>query len=456
MGLKENFSNNLKLETSESVMADLIESKNPVSLYLEGVKVLGKMEKNFDDALGNNPYDHFDGNVDNVLDEHTLFEEKAKVYRDKAKDLLESLSLTVSFSALADSKLEAPTVDEVELNSFVQDLLDVQKDQKEVIENDNIYDYTEGERVVKLPSGTTVTVLNYSGLKFDKNDPIIDEVEFKVKEALNSEKLELSKDDFNYFFAGDLKQANVGNCYLVSALYSMSSSPMFELMVRSSVKKLGMGVWEVHLPLMSPDSTAVRIYQSEINATFMDEITGEELPLTGNEGFRVLEAAYTKHKFGSVDREKSEGGDLSEAVIMLGGDNFIADSFKPSNDMGKLEYFLMRYHKKGFVAGANTRPKSLKFMISALSSGDLVTSDDAKSVFGKGRYSTNHAYSIVDVYQDEQKIVMANPWDTGNTFTMTFKQFAKYFDTVSSARVDYSHVKKNIDYLLNEDKPGIS
>lgn len=152
MGAKEDFSSSLQLETSESIRSDLSEAKNPVSLYKKAVEVLGKMERNFDNALGNNAYDYFDGNVDTDLDK-TEFEKKAQELSTKAKELYEQMSISFALYVLAQSKLGISSVEQQELDSLVQTLLQTQEKAKQQVESD----LADDERLNNLEN-TRITV----------------------------------------------------------------------------------------------------------------------------------------------------------------------------------------------------------------------------------------------------------------------------------------------------------
>lgn len=135
MGATENFSSSVKVETSESIRGYLSEAKNPVSLYKKAIEVLSRMEKNFDIALGSNSYDYFDGNVDVHL-EKTEFERKAKELNIKAKELYSQMNISSALYVLAQSKLGISSIEETELNSLVQLLLQTQENSKKQVEND--------------------------------------------------------------------------------------------------------------------------------------------------------------------------------------------------------------------------------------------------------------------------------------------------------------------------------
>lgn len=161
MGAKENFSSSLQLETSESIRGDLSEAKNPVSLYKKALEVLGKMESNFDNALGKNPYDYFDGNVETDLDK-TEFEKKAQELSTKAKELYEQMSIGSALYVLAQSKLGISSVEQQELDTLIQALLQTQETAKQQVESDLL-------KAKNLEFSSEIGVLKYS--EIDEYNP---------------------------------------------------------------------------------------------------------------------------------------------------------------------------------------------------------------------------------------------------------------------------------------------
>ena len=162
MGAKEDFLSSLQLETSESIRGDLLEAKNPVSLYKKAVEVLGKMERNFDNALGNNAYDYFDGNVETDLDK-TEFEKNAQKLSTKANELYEQMSIGSALYVLAQSKLGISSVEQEELDSLVKQLLETQKKAEQQVEND-----LEDDDRLNNPENTKITT-NPEELEFATN-----------------------------------------------------------------------------------------------------------------------------------------------------------------------------------------------------------------------------------------------------------------------------------------------
>lgn len=195
-------------------------------------------------------------------------------------------------------------------------------------------------------------------------EPIIQEARIKRNELLDGRGVfQMSEEDFNTYFlpAGIfnnresiLKQDNVGDCYAVAAIHAFSRSPHFEMICRSSMRRLADGSWEVRLPFLSQDGEVITITPDELvpqkNAQFLKRKEGKIMPDTrrrlrpprAKEGLRVLEAAFIKQKFGTVDRLSAEGGWGDDVLLSLGGDNFTKyslDSFRYNSGKEKYEYF---------------------------------------------------------------------------------------------------------------------
>src|SRR3989344_3647419 len=138
----------------------------------------------------------------------------------------------------------------------------------------------------------------------------------------------------------------------------MIRSPNFEMMVRSSMKRLPDGSWQVKVPLLSEEAKLITITPEDLlpqkNEQFLKakrkgdiipDLRRRLMPLKGKEGLQVLEAAYMKSEFGKVDRLAAEGGIAQHALLSLVGENFQKDGFivpgfmmeKVKNNPGALE-----------------------------------------------------------------------------------------------------------------------
>lgn len=114
----------------------------------------------------------------------------------------------------------------------------------------------------------------------------------------------------DFRIAGNLKQGNFGDCYLVAALYALSRSSFFEVMVRGGMKKEEDGSWNVRWPLLHQEFKPVIVMSEDMsvqdNPKFLHrhgegrifpDFRRELRPLKGGEGFLALEAVFIKNKF---------------------------------------------------------------------------------------------------------------------------------------------------------------
>lgn len=307
--------------------------------------------------------------------------------------------------------------------------------------------------------------------------PIIEEARRKRDQLLESTRgFLMTKEDFNrYFTSGNfaihasLKQQNVGDCYLVAAIHAMSCSPYFEMICRSSIKRMPDSSWQVKIPLMSENGEIVTITPKEIlpqrNKQFLKKRKGNRIipdlrpqlkPLKGNTGLQVLEAAFIKAKFGTVDRIATTSGSSDEALIKLGGKNFIKDSVysvqwnKTKNrwenlELGSLgttgqasiDHFLEKFDPEIYIATAGTKPRI-----------DKLT--DLHRDKGTVKFLVpNHVYSITNVDKDKKIINLVNPWDTSKTINLTFDQFKNSFSDLEATRIDSRQILRNMERLFH-------
>ena len=288
---------------------------------------------------------------------------------------------------------------------------------------------------------------------------------------------QMSKEDFKKYFGSkeiagttNLMQApTVGDCYLVAALDALSGSPHFETIVRSSMKRLSDGSWEVQVPLLSEEGKTIKIEPKEIksqfNKKFMKSIDAKGLrpilgSLSGKEGMKVLEAAFIKDKFGSVDRLAAEGGYGGDVLIALGGENFLKYSVGTSRpnkkgtksdrislnslgpkDMADLDAYLEGYDPETHIATATTKTTtdSLLSPIMKKTLGMYPAKNSLKF------FAFNHAYSISDVDKKNKMITMANPWYTGIPIKLSFDEFKEEFGQISAVRINNAKLLQNME-----------
>lgn len=302
--------------------------------------------------------------------------------------------------------------------------------------------------------------------------PVIEEAKRKRNQLLEARGLfSLSKTDFDTYFSSgefevhaDLQQGNVNDCHVVAAIHAMSRSPHFEVICRSSIKKLPDGSWQVRIPLMSENGRIITITPQELlpqkNAQFLiqsekygiiPDLRRTLMPVKGKEGLQVLEAAFIKQRFGSVDRSAAESGSAEEVLLSLGGDNFKKykiDSARWNSEKRKMEY-----------PGLNSLDeKDMAFLDHYLENFDPEVHIATASTKHGGRRSNwflrakgsekflvpGHAYSISHVDTKKKMVILANPWDTSKPIELTFDQFKKNLSALKAIRIDNAKLLRNM------------
>ena len=295
------------------------------------------------------------------------------------------------------------------------------------------------------------------------SEPLHEEArEERVRLLESRGNLPMSKEDFDLYFSpkdfevsADLKQQNVGDCYLIAAIHAMSLSPNFELFCRSSMERLSDGSWRVKIPLLSEDGEWITITKEEIlpqkNEKFLSLSAGkldtrrELQPVQGKEGLQVLEAAHIKKRFSAVDRLAAEGGWGDEALMLFGGDNFVRFEFL--SGFWNSEDWESRPLKTLDSEQANSLDSFLENfdpeMHMATTVSDTGVIDDPRVPETGETLESDHVYSIAGVNAEEGTITLANPWDTSHPIEMSFDQFKEIFSHIGVVRID------NANLLLN-------
>lgn len=303
---------------------------------------------------------------------------------------------------------------------------------------------------------------------------IIKEARRKREELLEARGVfMMSKSDFDTYFSGsfevgaDLKQGNTGDCYAVAAIHALSRSPNFELICRSSMQRMPDGSWQVKFPLMNEFGKTITIKPEDIlsqrNKRFLRRSEKGKIlpdlrmrlsPLKGKEGLRVLEAAYIKSKFGSVNRLAAEGGYSEEFLQKLCGDmfnRFAIESFrrgqkgeefeypglKSLNEepMAYLDHFLENFDPDVFVATVYTKGGGLRLKPGYRAKGTVKF------------LAKRHAYSVSSVDRQEKTITLVNPWNTSKSLRFTFDQFKENFSGLGAVRINNSRLLKKMDAI---------
>lgn len=261
----------------------------------------------------------------------------------------------------------------------------------------------------------------------------------------------MTRDGFYKLFTGSLKQTRTGNCFLVSALNSLSKSKeSFEVLMRTSIT-IGDDFYDVRVPLGDPNGKTIRITQRDLqpqrNPNFGkmnadgDVNTREILdPLDGPLGFQILEATYIKVlSGGAMDRSLiDEGGFSLTALRSLLGDDAVRGGRLGNNggpnalrsQKDKIESYLANFHNGQDIATLSTKAPN--------GATDVKT----YQVGGHTLYM-KHAYSIEGVQRHYEGsrciidgIVVVNPHDTSQKMLMTVDEFLDAFWMIDAVRID--------------------
>lgn len=248
----------------------------------------------------------------------------------------------------------------------------------------------------------------------------------------------LSKEEYAYLFGGSLRQANVGNCYLIASFVALQTCDHAEALIRSSVRKTPDG-YMVRIPLGAKTSPEVRVTDGDMRA----------LQLAGNRylgsidaatGWKLLEAAFTlkfhgRDALGIIDRKKSEGGLGYEALTQL---------MHGANS----SHLVYKYYGAG--KSLNEMPERKQNAIEFLDSytnGKVITTcgsisdqsgvDTKIYAVGDHTFYHNHAYCIRRVNSQAKQVVVINPHDSSQEITLTYNQFMSAFEMIDGIRLDH-------------------
>ena len=281
----------------------------------------------------------------------------------------------------------------------------------------------------------------------------------------------LSSADYNRDFdRGSLNQANVGNCYLIAALNSLSASPHFEALIRTSIKKTS-GGWEVKIPLGDANGKTITVAKADIlgqaNKEFgkPDRYTGKVdsratlEPVNASEGYKVLEAAFMIDKFGKVDRNAAEGGFGHQALEQLLGDNNFEKKKFTSQIGADAGQTMMGFSRSDHFSESPSHVQDqVKVFLDNFNTGRDIATANTRSVVGghdksfripgvNYEFAYTHAYSILRTSPHSARnpggeVVIANPWNGGVEVKLTYEQFNQVFGHISTGRIKYENFFK--------------
>ena len=229
------------------------------------------------------------------------------------------------------------------------------------------------------------------------------------------------------------------------------------------MKRLPDGSWRVRVPLLSENGQVVTITQEEISPQWNKQFLKQDKyskspdlrprlkPAKGKEGLQVLEAAFIKAKFGTVDRLASEGGWGNEVLLQLGGKNFKqyllnSATYNPKKkeweypglntlnekQQAYLDHYLENFDPEVHMATASTKHKE----------DETVTFYKVKGTLEF--LVSSHAYAISSIDREKRIVTVADPRNTSKPIKLTFDQFKENFYRFEAIRIDSAKLLQNM------------
>lgn len=229
------------------------------------------------------------------------------------------------------------------------------------------------------------------------------------------------------------KQANIGDCYLLTSLYSMWRNPTGKNILQNMIKNADDG-YRVVFNAYPHNSITVKF--SELDGQVFN---GEKLnSVDGCDALKIIERAYGKLRK-SLTRQSSntslkivEGGHQQECLLDLFGnkakpiriasDTNISTTLKTNPDLiKKSEYLLEKFanNPEKYTLGAYTPT--------------IPNNECYWYQFSRGdkKYArlihNHHAYAIRDVNPIKRLINIVNPYDTSKVSEYTYDEFFQVF-----------------------------
>jgi hypothetical protein len=305
---------------------------------------------------------------------------------------------------------------------------------------------TKDDKTLSLTTGQVWHVHEIeSGRALNPNVPRHTIVEMlNRKHTLIERYARISKEEYHELFDGPLQQQNTSNCYLIAAFESLRQSPHAEAVLRTSIQRQGDG-YAVKIPLGDADGVPITISRGELGPMKVQndrEGRSELHPVRAAEGWVVLEAAFTKKKFGTVNRLASEGGWGNEALALMFG------RAVTSVDVDARTFFRNTDLRLPFSGHPDQRKKAERWLDAFSRQRNIATASLPRqarngpatvAVAGHTFYK-NHAYAVLNVDARGKTLTLANPYDTSVHIHLTYDQFLDTFASIREAAVDYRRI----------------
>jgi len=237
---------------------------------------------------------------------------------------------------------------------------------------------------------------------------------------------------------------NVGDCYFLAALHSISNHPEGKNLIANMITKVSEDSYEVQFPGYDD---SISVYENEL------EGDNGKTPVNGDKGVKILEVAYAKmmkEKGTKEDRNSSkilyfvERGFGDDALSVLTGWNkfrkivprkqvFDDLSSNPSMLNDQLQYAINMTNYIRFLDKCGDNPGS--YILTASAKGSQFASD-GKFLDAEKKIYADHDYAITKVDSNNRTITLVNPHDTSKSMEISYWDFPQYFETICGVKKD--------------------
>jgi hypothetical protein len=254
----------------------------------------------------------------------------------------------------------------------------------------------------------------------------------------------LSKVDFDNYFSGELKQQNVGNCFLIAALNSIRRSRQGEAIIRTSVRRgKPPALFEIGFPLGNLMKTKwIPITKDDLKPEpyHRDGMTHLH-PVTAKDGWQAMEAAYIKliSKSDVVRRTTvNQGGNSRFALSDMFDFNVEMTAEGTGQDVMSAQGGLIVKNVTDWLNHfSNTQDIATVGSRNPKTDSELRRKTyEAQGLGGIIPIVFNHAYSIRSVDRANQVVVVENPHDTSKQLRFTYEQFLAAFACINGVKIN--------------------
>lgn len=284
----------------------------------------------------------------------------------------------------------------------------------------------------------------------------------------NNKKLEntgLDKETYKMLFpkginGKNLKQGQVGDCYLVATLSQIADNPTTKLAMARLISAPDGKDGDIYVRFPNQEGNPIKISKKEIkeikdinNPGILDKIAaflwgGDEKHLSGSLGFQILEKAYgqsdlikdNKYKADSVVKlnpkksinEITNGGHMSDVMRnILGIDGqiiFSGDSKKTLKEK--------KNETIEFLNDAAADPNNYIITASSLFKKNKSDKDMYKAGTSDNKIAFGHAYNISKIDAKNKNVYIRNPWNTSKEICLSYDNFIKSFSDIEYAKLN--------------------